>query len=369
MSSSPVRDALIVAGGRGTRLRPLTDATPKPLVPFAGEMFLLGVIRRLAAAGVEHVHLVVGQDTSPFDVLKAPAAEFGVTVSCVPEPEPLDTAGGVREVARTLTAPFFCCNGDILTDVDFAAVAERHVASGADATLVLERVEDTSTFGVCVRDGSRIVEFVEKPEPGTLPGQDTINAGTYVLEPHVFDRYEAGRLSFERQVFPELAASGGHIEGYVHEGVWADLGTPDRFRDGHRMALDGLMDWPALTSVEAGEHGVRIEEGAVIDPSAEIVGPVLIQRGARVGADAVVGPHTVLGPGVEIGQGAVAERSILWDRAALGNGVRAVGLLAGRGARVTEGAKLGVDNVLGDDVVIAPGERLADLERRPEPAS
>jgi mannose-1-phosphate guanylyltransferase len=158
-----VREAMIVAGGAGTRLLPLTATTPKPLLPFCGAPFLEGVIRRLAAVGVERVLLVVGADTAPFAALTASARRAGVEVEAVPEPEPLDTAGGVRSVLDQVTGTFLVLNGDILTDVDLAAAIAAHEAAGADGTLVLTRVEDTSTFGVCVREGTRIVDFVEKP--------------------------------------------------------------------------------------------------------------------------------------------------------------------------------------------------------------
>lgn len=270
---SAVREAMIVAGGAGTRLRPLTLSTPKPLLPCCGEPFLLGVLRRLAAHGVRRVLLVVGPDPRPFAVLRAPAAQLGVTVTTVPEPEPLDTAGGVRSALDQVSGAFFVLNGDILTAVDLDRVVAAHRSAAAAATLVLTRVEDPSTFGVCVRDGSRIVDFVEKPAPGTLPGQDTVNAGTYLLEPDALAGFPAGRLSFERTVFPGLLAAGDHLEGVVHDGAWADLGTPDRYRAGHRLVLDGRVSWPGLDLLPAGPAGIRRHPGAQLAPDVHLSGP------------------------------------------------------------------------------------------------
>ena len=351
------RDAVIVAGGRGTRLRPLTLGTPKPLVEFCGEPFLVGVLRRLAAADVERVLLVVGADTEPFEVLRPTATELGLTLESVPEPEPLDTAGGVRAVAERLRGPTLVLNGDILTDIDFRGIVEHHVSTGAAATISLERVEDTSSFGVCVLEGTRLVGFVEKPAPGTLPGQDTINAGTYVLEPEVLLRFDEGPLSFERTVFPALVDGGDRVEGWVWEGAWADLGTPDRYRAGHRAALGGELRWPAVEAVaEDGPHagdGVRIAAGATVAPDVHVHGPVLVLDGATVGAGVRLGPDVVVGEDVTVGPGGALTDTVLGTGTAVGAGVRAAGLVTGPGAVVD-----GELTVLGDTVV-GPGAHLA----------
>lgn len=370
-----VTDAMIVAGGRGTRLQPLTFTTPKPLLPFCGAPFLSGVIGRLAAAGIERVFLVVGDDTTPFEALKEDGAALGVEVEAVPEPEPLDTAGGVRSALDRVDGAFLVLNGDILTDVDLTAVIAAHERASADATLVLTRVDDTSSFGVCVREpwsgdgdrGTRIVEFVEKPEPGSLPGQDAVNAGTYVLEPSALARFPEGRLSFERAVFPGILEDGGHIEGVVWDGVWADLGTPDRYRVGTHLALSGACRWPMVEAIADRGDGVRVADGATVATDADLQGPVLVLPGAVVGAGATIGPNTVVGRGARVGVGGTASRSVLFADVALGDGVTADGLLAGFGAVVEEGASLGHDVVLGDGEVVRSGEHVRDDERRPRP--
>lgn len=367
MSDHGVHDAMIVAGGRGTRLRPLTDHCPKPLVPFCGEPFLVGVLRRLADVGVRRVFLVVGADTSPFDDLIRRGSELGLETVAVPEPTPLDTAGGVRAAVERVDGTMLVLNGDVLTDVDLAAAIAHHRAVGADATLVLTEVEDTSAFGVCVREGTRIVDFVEKPAPGTLPDQHAINAGTYVLEPSVLLAHPNGRLSFERQVFPELVARGGHLEGFVWGGAWADLGTPERLREGTRLALDGALAWPSVTAIAESSPGIRVAPGATVDHDAILLAPVLIHDGAYVAAGATVGPHAVLGPNAVLGEGANMVDGSLFDEAGLGADVHAHGLLAGVGAHVESGARLGYGVVLGDGIVISEGEVLADDERRPAP--
>lgn len=358
-------DALIVAGGRGTRLQPLTYGTPKPLLDFCGEPFLIGVLRRLADAGVSRVLLVVGAETAPFAALRPAAADLGIALEAVPEPAPLDTAGGVRSVLDRLDRAFLVLNGDILTDIDIAGLAAAHRVAGADATLALTRVEDTSSFGVAVRDGTRITRFVEKPAPGTLPGQDAINAGTYLVEPHVLAAHEVGRLSFEREVFPGLIDRGGHLEGFVWDGVWADLGTPERYREGHRLALGGELDWPSVRRVPARDHAVRVEDGAQVAPDAELRGPVLVLTGARIAAGAIVGPDTVVGREAHVGARAVLTDTVLHDEVEVGEGVEARGLVAGRGAVLHAGCTVGDAVVLGPGETVSAGEMLREGERRP----
>jgi NDP-sugar pyrophosphorylase family protein len=366
---SRVREAMIVAGGAGTRLLPLTSTTPKPLLPFCGAPFLEGVLRRLRAVGIDRVFLVVGADTRPFDPLAASARTFGVEVEAVPEPEPLDTAGGVRAALDRVTGTFLVLNGDILTDVDLEATIAAHHGAGAAATLVLTRVEDTSTFGVCVRDGTRIVDFVEKPAPGTLPGQDTVNAGTYVLEPAALERFPVGRLSFERQVFPDLVAAGDHLEGFVDDGVWADLGTPERFLAGHRLALEGALSWPTLADLPPDEHGVRRADDVEVAPSASLHGPVLLGDGVRVGAGAVLGPNVTLGAGTVVGAGAQLSDTVTFPGCQVGAGVHATGLLAGARSRIGEGARLGHEVVLGDGGSIDAQASVPGGTRLPAPAT
>ncbi len=343
---------MVVAGGRGTRLRPLTDHLPKPLLPLGAQPFLLGVIERLAAVGVTRVFLVVGDEPAPFEVVVGPAAARGVSVVFVPEPEPLDTAGGVRAAIDRVDGPTFVLNGDVLTDLDLAAMAAHHRAAGAAATISLTLVDDTSSYGVCVRRGTRITDFVEKPATGTLPGQHGVNAGTYLFEPGVLDDFRHGRLSFEREVFPGLLDAGARVEGFAWEGVWADLGTPDRYRRGHRLVLDGAMEWPPVAAIPDRGDGVRVDADARVADTATLVGPVLVAAGAQIGPDAVVGPHATLGATSRVGRDARVTDSVLRREAVVGDRVVAVGLLAGVGARVEPDARLGRDVVLGDGAIV-----------------
>jgi NDP-sugar pyrophosphorylase family protein len=351
-----VREAMIVAGGAGSRLRPLTDTVPKPLVPFCGEPFLAGVLHRLAAAGVGRVWLVVGADTAPFTVLDPVAEELGLVLELVPEPEPLDTAGGVRSVIDACEGSVLVLNGDVLTDLDLAAVAHRHQTAGAAASLVLTRVPDTSTFGVCVLAGDRVTGFVEKPPPGTLPGQDTVNAGTYVLEPGALQRFPAGRpLSFEREVSPGLVAAGVHLQGIVSDAAWADLGTPERYLAGHRAALSGELRWPALDRYASDADGIRRGADVEVADGAHVVGPALLADGARLGAGCTVGPHVVVGAGAHIGAGSEVVDSVLGAGTRVGAAATVRGLATGREAHVGDGATVEGPVLLGDRARVLPG--------------
>lgn len=330
--------ALILAGGRGTRLRPLTDTTPKPLLPFMGAPFAVGLLRRLSAVGAARATFLVGQDPAPWDVLAPHAREVGIAVDVVTEPEPLDTAGAARRLLAGGDAgadePVLVLNGDICTDLDLAALVGAHRAAGATATLALTRVGDTSAFGVvvCAQDG-RVERFVEKPAPGTLDA-DTINAGTYVLAPDAFARFPGdGPLSFERVVFPGLVESGAVVLGAAAEAYWQDLGTPQRYLDGHRDVLDGRCRWP-------------------LDPRMVVDGRTAVHRDADVSAEAVLDEWVVVGPGCAVGPGVVVRRAVLHDGAEVGAGARITDAVLASGTKVEPGA-------VAEGVVTGAGERVS----------
>jgi mannose-1-phosphate guanylyltransferase len=368
--------AMIVAGGRGTRLLPFTSVTPKPMLPFCGAPFLAGVGRRLAAQGVRRILLVVGADPAPFEPLVSLMRPHGVEVTMVPEPTPLDTAGGVRLASLDVDDTFYVLNGDILTDLDLAALVAHHRREQAEATIALTRVEDTSAFGVCVRDEGRIVDFVEKPAPGTLPGQDCINAGTYLLEPGILAAFPEGPLSFERTVFPQLLARGAVIAGLVAGGVWSDLGTPERLLDAQRSLLDGVMAWPPLDDLGAGPHrasadapaGVRIAADVELDATAVLVPPVVIGAGTTIAAGARVGPHTVLAEHVRIDAAAQISGSLVAAGARIGAGAVLTDALVGERARIGVDGRLEQLSVVGPDVELAAGAVLPSAQRLPDPA-
>lgn len=321
----------MLAGGQGTRLRPLTATTPKPLLPFMGEPFAAGLLRRLVDVGVRRATFLVGADPEPWAPLADIALDLGITVAVSAEERPLDTAGAARRLlAQGLDEAVLVCNGDILTDLDFSAALRAHRDAGAVATIVLTRVADTSAFGVvvCDRQG-RVVRFVEKPAPGTL-AEDTVNAGTYVLAADVFAGFPGdGPLSFERTVFPILVESGAPVAGVAGDAFWADLGTPARYLAGHRAVLEGRCRWPAAP-------GMRRQ------------GLVAVHQLASVADDALLGAGTVVGASCRIDTRARIDGSVLHDGVVVGAGARVTDAILGAGSRVPPGGDVGPGSVLGE---------------------
>ena len=322
--------AVILAGGKGTRLRPLTDTRPKPLLPFAGDPFAMGLLRRLVAVGCQTATFLVGQDETPFAPLRSLGRGLGIPVEIVTEPEPLDTAGAARDVLRNRDdGPFLVCNGDILTDLDYGELVQLHQQRSAVATLALTRVEETSTFGVVETSDGVVQRFIEKPPPGTVDA-DTINAGTYVLSPAAFDGVpDLGPLSFERVVFPGLVAAGATVLGVASDAFWMDLGTPERYLAGQRAVLTGQCDWP-------------------LGDAFEQTGSTLVHRDAEVDPAAVLGDCVVVGPGASIGAGADLADSAIFERAVIGNDATVRNAIVGEYATVAAGAAV--------DGPVAPGD-------------
>ena len=330
--------AVILVGGQGTRLRPLTDVRPKALVPFMGSPYAVGLLRRLRDAGVSAATFLVGRSADPWEPLAGLASDLGIGVAVETEERPLDTAGACRRLFRGWLGddPVLVCNGDVLTDVDYATLVKRHREARAIATLHLVRVEDTSTFGVVVCDPEgRVERFVEKPPRGTLAA-DTINAGTYVLQPSVFDGFPGdGPLSFERAVFPGLVEGGATVLGVPAGGYWQDLGTPRRYLDGHRAVLEGRCDWPSTP-------GLRQIEGTL----------VAVHETARVSSHALLGPMAVVDEDCVIGPGAQVVDSVLHPGVQVGGGAFVSGAILGPRVYIAARAVLGPGTVLRDRTVV-----------------
>ena len=338
--------ALVLAGGEGTRLRPLTLRVPKPAMPLAGRPFLSFMLDWLAAHGVDDAILSLGyRHEAVHEVLGDAHGEMRLRY--VVEDEPLGTAGPVRLAADEglLADRALVLNGDCLTDVDLTAELAQHERTGAEATLALVAVEDTASYGVVPTDDEgRVTEFLEKTES---PPTNRINAGAYVIERSVADRIEPGRaVSFEREVFPAMASE-GVLYGFPAEGYWIDIGTPERYLEATYDLLSGRV---ASTLPPTDETGSLIYPGC-------------ITSGAHIG------PLSVLGEQCSVGEDSVVERSVLHRLVRVGRdcavegAVLAEGVRAGDGVRIEEGALVGAGAAIADGAQVERGARVEPGER------
>ncbi len=352
--------AVILAGGFGTRLRPLTSTRPKPLIPFANEPFLLHVLRQLAACGFSEVVLSTMYLPESFDELLPAARKAGVEVVLSSEDTPMGTSGAVKRLGSLLDGRFLVLNGDILVDLDFARLVELHAERRAAATLALVRVPDPSAFGLVPVDGDgRVQAFLEKPGPDEEAWvTDLINAGVYVLEPEVLDHVPAGQpSSFERDLFPSLLASGAPVHGYELHGYWRDLGTPIAYLAAQFDLLEGRLNLP-ITATERG-RSQWFADGAEVADGAVLRGPVLVGQGARIENEGRVFGPSVLGPGAVVAGGARLERSVLLEGARVERGAKVSDSIIGSATVVGDGAVVRDGAVVGDKVAIEAGNVLA----------
>lgn len=329
--------AVVLVGGFGTRLRPLTLSVPKPMLPVGHVPIIERLVSNLARSGISEVTLALGFKPEPFVDAFPDAQCAGVALRYAVEPEPLDTAGAIRFAAQAagIDETFVVVNGDVLTDLDVARLVRFHRDRAAEATLHLIPVADPSAFGVVELDAQgRVDRFLEKPPPGTTPS-NLINAGTYVLEPDVLDRIPAGeKVSIERVTFPAVARDQG-LFGLATDDYWIDTGQPELYLQAN---LDVLAGKRRHDRCEAVHDTALVDESAVIDLA-------IIGAGATVGAAAVVRRSIVL-PGAHVGQGAhVVDSTVMGE-------VRADAVV--------------MQSVIGATAVVDSGERLSNV-RRPDP--
>jgi mannose-1-phosphate guanylyltransferase len=323
-------EAVVLVGGKGTRLRPLTLSAPKPMLPTAGVPFLAHLLSRISAAGVRRVILGTSYLAETFATAFGDGDELGLEIVYVVEDHPLGTGGGIRNVAKHLTTDdVLVFNGDVLCGTDLNAVVDTHRTTSADVTLHLVRVPDPRAYGCVPTDGSgQVLEFLEKAED---PPTDQINAGCYVFRRSVIDSIPEGRpVSVERETFPGLLESGARVSGHVDNAYWRDMGTPADLVHGSADLVRGVAPSDALPG--------RTGEALVLD-------------GAQVASDALVFGGSTVGRGVTIGAGARVDGSMLFDGAVIAPGAVVEQSVVGSEARIEEGATLR-DTVIGDRAVV-----------------
>ncbi len=354
--------AVILVGGEGTRLRPLTLGTPKPMVPLFDIPFLERTLGRLRSAGVTEVILAAGYLPRAIEEHFGDGTRVGMRVQYVVEESPLGTAGALKNLADRITGTFFVLNGDVLTSLDLIAMIAFHEKQGGVGVLHTITIEDPSAFGCVVRDATgRIERFVEKPPREEAPTNE-INAGTYLLERSVLDAIPAGRaVSIERETFPTLIAAGGNLFSYVTDDYWLDVGRPHQYLQAHVDVLDGKL---ALGDTASQELGAFYMEPGLTVP-ANVTTPTFIGDGAQIDPSALIGPYAVIGRGSRIGPGAIVRDAVLWNDVLIGAGahvsdsILASNVHVGEGARVTLGAVIGHDASIAAQAILEPDARVS----------
>lgn len=348
-----------MAGGEGTRLRPLTAQRPKPMVPVANQPILhhiLLLLRRHQVLDIRATLYYLGDDIrSHF----GDGADWGVRLSYSVEETPMGTAGSVKRCEEFVGQdPFIVISGDALTDIDLSAAVAFHRQKGALATIVLTRVENPLEYGIVVTDDDgRIQRFLEKPSWGEV-FSDTINSGIYILEPEVLKAIEpGGPVDFSQDVFPALLKKKAPIYGYAASGYWCDIGHIGAYRQAHEHVLQGLVDIELPGRRLGGD--VWIGRDVFIDPSAEIRGPAIIGDNCRLGPRARILGYTVLGSNTIVEEQATIQRSIVWSNGYIGRGAHVSGAILGQQVTVDRGCVVGEGAVIGDRSVLRQGAQVA----------
>jgi mannose-1-phosphate guanylyltransferase len=353
--------ALILAGGVGTRLRPLTARTPKPVVTLVDRPFIAFMLEWLHGHGVDVVILSCGFLAASVREVLGDGSDYGVTLHYVDEPEPLGTGGALKYAEELLGDRFVVCNGDVLTDLDLSAQIAQHEATGAVATLALARVEDPSAYGlVRIGEDAAVRDFFEKPDADSEQFDALISAGVYVLERSVLDLIPPGRaVSIEREIWPLLISNG--MYGYVASGYWLDIGSPRTYLQASFDLIEGQVE-TSLAGTMGREH-LRLAATARIE--GRVVPAAVIGEDCELAQGVHAGSQVILGPGVRVAAGARLERAVVLAGAQIGERCVLRDCVVGEGAsigahtEVSGGAIIGQDAVIGEHNVITAGARVS----------
>jgi NDP-sugar pyrophosphorylase family protein len=354
--------AILLAGGKGTRLRPLTLHTPKPIVPVFGRAFLnyqIDLVRTVPE--ITEVILSLNYQPRRIQDVFGDGRDAGIRISYVVEPSPLGTGGGIKFATGSYMDTVVVFNGDVMTQVNLADVLRLHRERKARATIVLTPVEDPSAFGLVETDADgNVRRFLEKPKPEEITC-DTINAGVYVLEPETFDRIPKDTAwSIERSFFPSLVERGEVFVAYVYRGYWIDIGTPEKYMQVHRDIMDRRFRAEPFGAERAGAKrlgaDVRVEEGAAVE------GPCFIDDGTVVKAGARIHPYSVIGRNSVIEEDAVVDGAIVWPNGRISRDAVVRNAILGRNCHVGRNVVIESGVILGDKSVVTDHSRLASVE-------
>jgi mannose-1-phosphate guanylyltransferase len=351
--------AVILVGGEGTRLRPLTSTVPKPVVPLVDRPFISYMLEWLCAHGIDDVIMSCGFLATSVRNVLGDGSGYGVRLRFVEEPDPRGTAGALKFAESMLDERFLMLNGDVLTDINLTEQIAQHERTGAKATLALVPVEDPSAYGlVHLEENGAVRDFVEKPSPDRIDTK-LISAGAYVLEREILELVPAGRnVSIEREVWPRLIGAG--LYGFPSESYWLDIGTPARYLQGTFDILEGNVQ--TAVRERLGDSYLSVSAEAQVDGRA--IPPAVIEPGAIVAEGAHIGSLVVLGHDVKIGAGSTVERAVILNGSEIGENctlrdcIVAAGCRVGAGTHIQEGAVLGEGVTVGADNTIAGGARI-----------
>ncbi len=349
--------AVILVGGLGTRLRPLTCNTPKPMIPLVNQPFIEHMLGNLRDQGIDEVILAVQYLADRFRAALGDGSRLGLKVHVIEEPEPRGTAGAVKNIEHMLNGSTFVFNGDVMTDLDLQAMLAFHRENTSKLTIALTSVEDPTAFGLVETDAEgRIHRFIEKPRIDEIT-TDMINAGTYIIEPEIFRYVPPGQYyMFERGLFPVILQTGDPMFGYHSRAYWTDIGKPSTYLDVHHDILMGKVRY-RFRGEQIAER-VWLEGSADIHPTAHIVGPVVlgsgvrIERGARIIGPTVIGARTVIGPG------ATLEGAVLWEDNVIEEGAVLRSCVIGRANRIGTKVHIADGTIISDNCSLGAENRL-----------
>jgi mannose-1-phosphate guanylyltransferase len=359
--------AVILVGGEGTRLRPLTSTVPKPVVPLVDRPFIVYMLEWLKRHGVDDVILSCGFLATSVRNVLGDGSQLGIRLRFVEEPEPRGTAGALKYAESFLDERFLMLNGDVLTDLDLTEQIAQHERTGASGTLALVPVPDPTNYGlVRLNENNSVREFVEKPSADQIDS-NLISAGAYVLERDMVDLIQPDRaVSIEREIWPRLVGKG--LYGFPADAYWLDIGTPERYLQGTFDIIEGNVQTDVLQRLGAGY--ISVADDAVT--TGRVIPPAVVERGCRVGAGAHVGSLVVLGAGVSVGDHARIERSVVLQGADIGTGCVLTDCIVGAGAHIGdrtvisggavlgEGVTVGADNILTAGMRVFPNTEIPD---------
>jgi len=352
--------AVLLVGGEGTRLRPLTCNTVKAMVPILNKPFLEHMIRYLRSYGVDDIILALCYLPERIERYFGDGSRFGVRLTYVMEESPLGTAGAVKNADAYLDDTFLVFNGDIFTDIDLNEMLAFHHERRAKATLAMTPVEDPTAYGVIeTEDDGRVRRFLEKPSWEEVT-TNQINAGIYILEREILEDIPPGsHFMFEHHLFPDLLARGVPIYGYPSQGYWIDIGTPEKYLQVHLDLLHGKGTTALLERLDTGETLRHGGGASSIHPTASIEGPVVLASGCSIGAGVRIKGPVAIGEGCQILEGATVEGAVLWRNVYVGRKASVRSCIIGDSSHIGDGSSVDHSSIIGDHVTIARNSRLS----------